>query len=120
MLLGVFAGGSASAQAAGGDDPFAGVEEMIVTGGGSAALLAPANTSAIAFDSAALEAHGIEDLSDISAQVPNLAIRTQDQTNASFFVRGVGLQDFGATLTLFLTLFLHSSYTLPTLFLHSS
>jgi len=96
MLLGVFAGGSASAQAAGGDDPFAGVEEMIVTGGGSAALLAPANTSAIAFDSAALEAHGIEDLSDISAQVPNLAIRTQDQTNASFFIRGVGLQDFGA------------------------
>jgi len=96
VALLVLATGGAHAQANSSDDPFAGVEEMIVTGGGAAALLAPANTSAIAFDSAALEAHGIEDLSDISTQVPNLAIRTQDQTNASFFIRGVGLQDFGA------------------------
>ena len=32
------------------DDPFAGVEEMIVTGSSTAALLAPSNTAAVAFD----------------------------------------------------------------------
>ncbi len=77
-------------------DPFAGVEEMIVTGSGTAALLAPTSTSAISFDTSALEAYGVEDLSDISAYVPNLEIRSANATNASFFVRGVGLQDFGA------------------------
>lgn len=86
----------AVAQRAKSDDPFAGVEEMVVTGSGTAALLAPASTSAIAFDAAELEAYGVEDLSDIAAYVPNLEIRSQNATNASFFVRGVGLQDFGA------------------------
>jgi outer membrane receptor protein involved in Fe transport len=77
-------------------DPFAGVEEMVVTGSGTAALLAPQSTSAIAFDTAALDAYGVEDLGDIAAYVPNLEIRSVNATNASFFVRGVGLQDFGA------------------------
>jgi len=86
----------AAAQTDGIDDPFAGVEEMIVNGSGTAALLAPASTSAISFDSGDLDAYGVEDLSDIAAYVPNLEIRSQNATNASFFVRGVGLQDFGA------------------------
>lgn len=77
-------------------DPFAGVEEMVVVGTGTAALLAPTSTSAIAFDSNQLEAIGVEDISDIAAYVPNLEIRSQNATNASFFIRGVGLQDFGA------------------------
>jgi hypothetical protein len=42
------------------------------------------------------ETYGVEDLGDIAAYVPNLEIRSQNATNASFFVRGVGLQDFGA------------------------
>ena len=86
--------GAANAQAD--DDPFAGVEEMVVTGSNTAALLAPASTSAVAFDTADLDAYGVEDLGDIAAYVPNLEIRSQNATNASFFVRGVGLQDFGA------------------------
>lgn len=86
----------AAAQTDGFDDPFAGVEEMIVNGSGTAGLLAPASTSAISFDSADLDAYGVEDLGDIAAYVPNLEIRSQNATNASFFVRGVGLQDFGA------------------------
>jgi outer membrane receptor protein involved in Fe transport len=86
----------AAAQTDGIDDPFAGVEEMIVNGSGTAALLAPASTSAISFDSADLDAYGVDDLGDIAAYVPNLEIRSQNATNASFFVRGVGLQDFGA------------------------
>ena len=60
------------------EDPFAGVEEMIVTGAGGAALLAPASTSAISFDSTQLDAYGVEDLSDIAAYVPNLEIRSQN------------------------------------------
>ncbi len=86
----------AVAQTEGIDDPFAGVEEMIVNGSGTAGLLAPASTAAISFDSADLDAYGVEDLGDIAAYVPNLEIRSQNATNASFFVRGVGLQDFGA------------------------
>lgn len=88
--------GPAFPQAGAQDDPFAGVEEMIVTGSGTAALLAPQSTSSIAFDSGDLEAYGVEDISDIAAYVPNLEITSQNATNASFFVRGVGLQDFGA------------------------
>lgn len=88
--------GQAISQTTDRDDPFAGVEEMIVTGTGTAALLAPQSTSAIAFDAADLEAYGVDDVSDIAAYVPNLEIRSQNATNASFFIRGVGLQDFGA------------------------
>lgn len=69
---------------------------MVVTGSQTAGLLNPAATSAVAFDSGELEAFGVEDVSDIAAFVPNLEIRSQNATNASFFVRGVGLQDFGA------------------------
>ncbi len=77
-------------------DPFAGVEEMVVQGSSTAALLAPASTAAVAFDSGDLDAYGVEDLGDVAKFVPNLEIRSQNATNASFFVRGVGLQDFGA------------------------
>ena len=77
-------------------DPFAGVEEMVITGSNTASLLAPDSTSAVTFSTDLLEAYGVEDISDIAAFVPNLEIRSQNATNASFFVRGVGLQDFGA------------------------
>ena len=95
-LLLSLTGGAAFAQKASKDDPFAGVEEMIVTGGGAAALLVPSGTQAITFDASDLAAYGVEDIGDIAAQVPNLEIRTANATNAAFFVRGVGLQDFGA------------------------
>ncbi len=77
-------------------DPFAGVEEMIVTGGNAAALLKPQSTSSITFDAGDLDSKGVDDISDIAAFVPNLEIRSSNATNASFFVRGVGLQDFGS------------------------
>lgn len=83
-------------QASPGADPFAGVEEMIVTGSGTADLLNPSSTSAITFDTDALADIGVQDFSDLAAYVPNLDISSVNATNASFFVRGVGLQDFGA------------------------
>ena len=87
--------GSAAAQVDEGD-PFAGVEEMIVVGGSAASLLAEAQTSAIAFDASDLENYRVQDVGDVAAYVPNLEIRTANATNASFFIRGVGLQDFGS------------------------
>ena len=88
----------AAAQGAnqGASDPWSGVEEMIVTGSATDALLNPTNASAVSFDTEALSDLGIADVSDLDAFVPNLEIRSENATNASFFVRGVGLQDFGA------------------------
>ncbi|MFO0688237.1 MAG: TonB-dependent receptor [Myxococcota bacterium] len=85
-----------AAQQSGAADPFAGVEEMVVTGTGNAELLNPSSTSAIAFDTKDLANIGVEDVGDLDAYVPNLEIASVNATNASFFVRGVGLQDFGA------------------------
>lgn len=97
IVLSLFGASVSMAQQAGAAaDPFAGVEEMIVTGAGTADLLAPSNTSTIAFDSKDLANLSVEDVGDLSAYVPNLEIATVNATNASFFVRGVGLQDFGA------------------------
>ena len=93
LALQIVVSSSATAQQ---PDPFAGVEEMIVTGSGTADLLNPASTSTIAFDTEALAEIGVQDVGDLAAYVPNLEIATVNATNASFFVRGVGLQDFGA------------------------
>ncbi|MEZ4281506.1 MAG: TonB-dependent receptor [Myxococcota bacterium] len=89
--------GAASAQQSGSvDDPFAGVEEMVVTGSSTKDLLNPTSTSAIVFDASDLANAGVQDVSDLDAYVPNLEITSVNATNASFFIRGVGLQDFGA------------------------
>jgi len=86
----------AFAQPAPAADPFAGVEEMVVTGSSTSDLLNTTTTSTIGFDAAELSNIGVEDVTDLAAYVPNLEINTVNATNASFFVRGVGLQDFGA------------------------
>lgn len=83
-------------QSSSGADPFAGVEELIVTGSGTEGLLNPANSSTIGFDASDMDSFQIEDLSDVADYVPNLQITNPNATNAAFFVRGVGLQDFGA------------------------
>ncbi len=97
VALVTFSVSAASAQQKSAEvDPFAGVEEMVVTGSSTADLLNPSSTAAIAFDSAALADIGVADVSDLASYVPNLEITTVNATNASFFIRGVGLQDFGA------------------------
>ncbi len=79
------------------DDPFAGVEEMIVVGSSAASLLQSQEVSAIGFDSSYLEALGASDLTDISQFTPNLEIRTPfAASNPTLFIRGVGLRDFNA------------------------
>lgn len=89
--------GDASAQRADADvDPFAGVEVFLVTDSPTKDLLNPTSTSAIVFDAAELANVGVQNVSDLAAYVPNLSITSVNATNASFFIRGVGLQDFGA------------------------
>jgi iron complex outermembrane receptor protein len=79
-------------------DPWAGVEEMLVTGSGTASLLgdiAQAN-SVTAFDEETLQAIGAGDISDLAAFTPNLEIVTAGSTAPTFFIRGIGLNDFNS------------------------
>ncbi len=79
------------------DDPFAGIEQMVVIGTSSAGLLQSEEVSVVGFDSDYLEALGASDLSDIAQFTPNLEIRTPfAASNPTLFIRGVGLRDFNA------------------------
>ena len=97
LLAGPLASESARAQASDPDDPFAGIEEMVVVGTGAASLFQDQEVSAIAFDSDYLDAIGANDLSDVATFTPNLEIRTPfAASNPTLFIRGVGLRDFNA------------------------
>ncbi len=102
LALGVSAGllvaAPVLAQSAGDTgDPFEGVEEMVVTGTGSAAaLLATGSKSITAFDSDSLGDLGVTDISDLSDFTPNLEIVKAGTTSPTLFIRGVGLNDFSA------------------------
>ncbi len=79
------------------DDPFAGIEEMVVVGTGASSLLQNKEVSAIAFSAEHLEAIGASDLTDVATFTPNLEIRTPfAASNPTLFIRGVGLRDFNA------------------------
>ena len=79
------------------DDPFAGIEEMVVVGSGTAAIFESQEVSTISFDAEYLEAIGAKDLGDIAQFTPNLEIRTPfAASNPTLFIRGVGLRDFNA------------------------
>ena len=76
------------------NDPWAGVEEMVVTSSGVLDALTASTVSVTAFDSSDLEAMGAADMSDVAKFTPNLEIRTAGSTAATFFIRGVGLNAF--------------------------
>ncbi|MEM9174230.1 MAG: TonB-dependent receptor [Myxococcota bacterium] len=81
----------------GGDDPFAGIEEMVVVGTAASGLFQNQEVSAIAFDEDYLEAIGASDISDVAQFTPNLEIRTPfAASNPTLFIRGVGIRDFNA------------------------
>ncbi|MCP4906770.1 MAG: TonB-dependent receptor [bacterium] len=77
-------------------DQWAGVEELVVIGSGTIGALLESTVSATAFDASDLQALGVADISDVAAFTPNLEIRTAGSTTATFFIRGVGLNDFTA------------------------
>jgi len=79
------------------DDPFAGIEEMVVVGTAASSLFQNQEVSAIAFDEDYLEAIGASDISDVAQFTPNLEIRTPfAASNPTLFIRGVGIRDFNA------------------------
>jgi iron complex outermembrane receptor protein len=91
--------GSTAAQARAVEDPWAGVEEMVVTGSDFAGALLDSPASVTSFDAIELEAQAVQNVGDLSAITPNLEIRRNSATQATFFIRGVGLSDFGANAT---------------------
>ena len=78
-------------------DVWAGVDEMIVVGnpGGVLGILKETG-SVTSFDAEDLEAYGIENTADLADFTPNLEIVSPSDTTATFFIRGVGLQDLSS------------------------
>lgn len=99
LLAQVADGRSTAPQAPVADDPWAGVEEMIVTGSDFTGTLLVSPSSVTSFDAFELEAQAVQNVSDLSTITPNLEIRRNSATQATFFIRGVGLSDFGANAT---------------------
>jgi outer membrane receptor protein involved in Fe transport len=89
----------AQGTAAGGRrDVWADVEEMVVSGSTAGGILADVarSNSVTAFSADDLEAIGAADISDIASFTPNLEIVTAGSTTPTFFIRGIGLNDFNA------------------------
>ena len=94
--------GSAGTSGGGGGDAsaWAGIEEFVVTGYASSLVgdLTTAN-SVVAWSEEDLVALGAGDISDLAAYTPSLEIVTSGATTPTFFIRGVGLNDFNPNST---------------------
>jgi outer membrane receptor protein involved in Fe transport len=87
-------------QSSGGSEASTGVEEIVVKGAESAAVQDfNVADSVTAFSAADLVALGATNIADLAAFTPNLEIVTAGSTTPTFFIRGVGLNDFGANST---------------------
>ena len=72
------------------------IEEILIQGQSSQAVEIDAAASVTSFDADDLAAMGVEDVADVAQYTPNLEIRTAGSTTPTFFIRGVGLNDFTA------------------------
>ena len=57
------------------------------------------------FDAATIQALGVEDVSDLSRVTPNVSIVQPGATQATFFIRGIGLSDFSSNAAGAVTIF---------------
>jgi outer membrane receptor protein involved in Fe transport len=75
--------------------------EVIVVRGGEADGASDFETgdSVAAFDASDLDALGAQSIADLASFTPNLEIVTSGATTPTFFIRGVGLNDFNANST---------------------
>jgi hypothetical protein len=89
----------------GGSGPPPGVEVMRVRGRGIAAIETDVPSSVTQFDAATIEALGAQDISDLSRVTPNVNIVQPGATQATFFVRGIGLSDFSSNAAGAVTIF---------------
>jgi len=71
-----------------------GVEVMVVKG--APAIATEISVSAEQFDLKELTALGAQNISDLARVTPNLEIKSLNATTPTFFIRGVGLNDFSA------------------------
>jgi iron complex outermembrane receptor protein len=77
-----------------------GIEEIVIQGSESdAAADYQAADSVTAFDASDLQALGAQTVEDLATYTPNLEIVTAGATTPTFFIRGVGLNDFNANST---------------------
>lgn len=77
--------------------PPPGVEEIVIVGERSSLEVgADEMVSITQFDAGALEAMGVDSIADLAPYTPNLEIRSVGATATTFFIRGVGLNDFTA------------------------
>jgi iron complex outermembrane receptor protein len=77
-----------------------GIEEIIVQAGESdAAADLGTGDSVTGFDASDLEALGAQSIEDLAGFTPNLEIVTSGATTPTFFIRGVGLNDFNSNST---------------------
>jgi hypothetical protein len=75
-------------------------EEIVILGGESdAAQDFEAADSVTGFGAEDLAALGAQDIADLAAFTPNLEIVTAGATTPTFFIRGVGLNDFNSNST---------------------
>jgi outer membrane receptor protein involved in Fe transport len=77
--------------------PPAGVEVIRIKGRGVSAIDTDVPQSVTQFDSAAIEALGAQNVQDLAKVTPNVEIRTSNATTPTFFIRGVGLNDFSSS-----------------------
>ncbi len=81
---------------AGEQDREAEVEVIHVRGRGSGGIETEIPASVTTFDAATIVALGAEDISDLSRVTPNVSIVQPGATQATFFIRGIGLSDFSS------------------------
>jgi outer membrane receptor protein involved in Fe transport len=73
-----------------------GIEVMHVKGRGVGSIETEVQSSVTQFDASTIEALGAQNIADLSRVTPNVNIVQPGATQATFFVRGIGLSDFSS------------------------
>jgi outer membrane receptor protein involved in Fe transport len=87
------------------DEAPPGVEVITVKGRTAAAIETDVPASITQFDASTIQAIGAQNISDLARVTPNVQIVQPGATQATFYVRGIGLQSFDANATGAVTIF---------------
>jgi len=82
-----------------------GIEVMHVKGRGVGAIETEVPSSITQFDASTIEALGAQNIADLSRVTPNVNIVQPGATQATFFIRGIGLSDFSSNAAGAVTIF---------------
>jgi outer membrane receptor protein involved in Fe transport len=83
----------------------AGIEVLHVKGRGIGAIETEVPSSITQFDASTIEALGAQNIADLSRVTPNVNIVQPGGTQATFFIRGIGLSDFSSNAAGAVTIF---------------